>query len=127
MTFTDIDNDFLQYVEWVLLRGNHIGLENRISRTELLYLVQLKYGLADDRKVREAVSLLGGIYYRGKGGGYCLPRDMDDAKSCLADLNAKKRSIIARMYRIIDRVYSRNKEPVQIPEKEPVQLSLIGD
>lgn len=124
MTYTNLNDEFLQHVEDILERGDHIGIENKISRTRLRVMICARYPGTNDRKVREAVSLIGAIYTLADGGGYALPRDMEDAKTCLYDLNSKKRAIISRMDRIVDRAYERSKRPVQVPE-DAKQLQLI--
>ena len=118
MTYTDIDQKFIALVRRILDR--HIGVEQRISRTELLYRVRAYYPKACDRQVRDAVAQTPAISSSGVG-GYWMPASRDEAAAYLAELSSRQVRIAERT-RLVEAYARRIDEPVKVEQMQLLEV-----
>lgn len=108
MTFTDIDQQFIQTV--LAIMASHVGRENRISRPQLLMKVRRFYPTAYDRQLRDALAQTPVISSSGSG-GYWLPANRKEVDAYLSELSSRQARIAERK-RIISDWITRQSEPI---------------
>ena len=119
MTYTDIDQKFIALVRRILER--HVGVDQRISRAELLYRVRAYYPKACDRQVRDAVAQTPAISSSGVG-GYWMPASRDEADAYLAELSSRQVRIAERK-RLVEAYARRIDEPVKVEQMQLLEVA----
>ena len=112
-------NDELKDIIQTLMRY-HVGQENKISRANLVYQVNLYYETSD-RKIRDAISELPILSTSSGDGGYWWIGSQ-------AELNAWANEMTSRAYQLFDRVkmvrdwWNENQQPVKYEQVKLIEV-----